>query len=235
MKVLYIFPHPDDESFGVGHAMYKQHRDGHEVYLFTLTKGGATKQRHKFGYDVETMGNIRYREMLEVEKALNLSGMHVIDLPDSGLTEMDPREIEKEVKSEIERIRPNVVVTYAVHGISGFLDHLVSHAVVKRTFVEMKEKASYLKRLAFFTITEENASLNKHVRLNFSKPESIDCIVNVQDADIEACLKALDCYMTYKDAIDKSGIKDHITGEIAFEFYQEDFDPPVNDIFAQLD
>lgn len=235
MKVLYIFPHPDDESFGVGHAMHYQRRQGHEVYLFTLTRGGATKQRHKFGYDIETMGEIRYKEMLEVEKALNLSGMRLIDLPDSGLDDMDPREIEKEIRSEIERIKPDVVVTYAVHGISGFHDHLVAHAVVKRVYAEMKDKSPCLKRLAFFTITEDNASLNKHANLNYSKPVDIDCIVRVDQVDIESCRNALDCYVTYKDAIEKSGIKDHITNEIAFEFYRENFDTPVNDIFAQLD
>ena len=68
MKILYIFPHPDDESFGPAHLMSKQRRDGHDVYLLTLTKGGATKQRHKYGYSIEEMGEIRYKEMLDVEK-----------------------------------------------------------------------------------------------------------------------------------------------------------------------
>jgi LmbE family N-acetylglucosaminyl deacetylase len=49
MKVLYVFAHPDDESFGPARAMFKQRREGHEVHLLTLTRGGATKQRHKYG------------------------------------------------------------------------------------------------------------------------------------------------------------------------------------------
>ena len=51
---------------------------------------------------------------------LDLSGMTVLDLPDSGLKEMDPREIEQAVIYEIERTRPDVIVTFPVHGISGF-------------------------------------------------------------------------------------------------------------------
>jgi len=148
MKILYIFPHPDDESFGPARAMSKQKRQGHEVYLLTLTRGGATRQRFKYGYSIEEMGEVRYREMLEVGKVLDLGGLTILDLPDSGLKEMDPRKIEKAISEEIERIQPQVVVTYAVHGISGFHDHLVSHAVVKRVFVQMKEKAPWLKRLA---------------------------------------------------------------------------------------
>src|SRR5690625_7212946 len=80
------------------------------------------------------MGEIRFKEMQCVEKVLGLKGMTVLDLPDGELKKMDPHEIEKAVKSEIDRVKPDIVVTYAVHGISGFHDHLVTHAVVKRVF-----------------------------------------------------------------------------------------------------
>ena len=169
MKILYIFPHPDDESFGPAHAMSKQRRQGHEVYLLTLTKGGATKQRHKFNYSITEMGDVRYQEMLNVARVLDLSGLTVLDLPDSGLKETDPRDIERVILREMERIEPNIVVTYPVHGISVFHDHLVTHAVVKRVFIELKEKSSYLKHLAFSTITEDEASQSDYFHLNGSK------------------------------------------------------------------
>jgi len=75
MKILYIYPHPDDESFGPGHVMHYQVRQGHEVYLLTLTKGGATRQRHKYGYSIAEMGEVRYQEMIKVAKALRLTGI----------------------------------------------------------------------------------------------------------------------------------------------------------------
>jgi len=34
-KVLYIYPHPDDEAFGPAAVIYEQVREGHEVYLLT--------------------------------------------------------------------------------------------------------------------------------------------------------------------------------------------------------
>jgi LmbE family N-acetylglucosaminyl deacetylase len=98
MKILYIYPHPDDESFGAAHVISKQRRQGHELYLLTLSRGGATKQRFKYNYSIAEMGEVRYREMLEVEKVLDLTEMMVLDLPDSGLKEIDPREIEDVVK-----------------------------------------------------------------------------------------------------------------------------------------
>lgn len=234
MKVLYIFPHPDDESFGPAQAMSKQVREGNEVYLLTLTKGGATKQRHKYGYSIEEMGEVRHREMLDVAKVLNLTGMTVLDLPDSGMKEMDPRDIEKVLKEEIEKIKPDVIVTYAVHGISGFHDHLVIYAVVKRVYAEMKEKSGYLKRLVFFTVTEEQASKQKHFHISGSKDEEIDCFYEVEEEDIENSRKALDCYVTFKETIDASDIKNQISKTVSFEIYQEKYEPKLNNIFEKL-
>lgn len=234
MRILYIFPHPDDESFGPGSAMSKQVREGNEVYLLTLTKGGATKQRHKFGYSIEEMGEVRYKEMLDVAEVLNLTGMTVLDLPDSGLKEMDPREIEKVIKEEIEKVKPDVIVTYAVHGISGFHDHLVSHAVVKSVFCEMKKSSPYLKRLALFTLTEEDAKKQKHFHLNGSKDEEIDCVYEVDDEDMKALHKALDCYVTFKETIDLSDIKNQLNKKINFEIFQEEHNPKLKNIFEKL-
>ncbi len=235
MKILYIYPHPDDESFGPAHVMSKQRRQGHEVYLLTLTKGGATRQRFKYGYSIEEMGEVRYQEMLHVANVLDLTEMTVLDLPDSGLKEMDPREIEQVVIEHIERIQPQVVVTYAVHGISGFHDHLVSHAIVKRAFVALREKMPYLKRLAFVTITEEDAKKSRHFHLSGSKSEEIDCIVEVDERDIERCHKALDCYVTFQETIELSGVKNHIHKQAVFEIFQKNYDPPLTDLFAEVE
>jgi LmbE family N-acetylglucosaminyl deacetylase len=235
MKILYIFPHPDDESFGPARAMSKQRRQGHEVYLLTLTRGGATKQRYQYGYSIEEMGEIRYKEMLDVANTLDLSSMTVLDLPDSGLKEMDPREIEKMIIDEIERIQPQVVVTYAVHGISGFHDHLVSHAVVKRAFVQIKEKTSWLKRLVFYTITTEQAKKSQHFHLNGSTPEEIDCVFNVDPIDIETNQKALDCYVTFQETIEKTGIRNSLHKHVLFEIFQENYDPSLTDLFERIE
>jgi LmbE family N-acetylglucosaminyl deacetylase len=177
------------------------------------------------------MGEVRYQEMLCVAKALDLSGMTVLDLPDSGLKEMDPREIEAVVAAEIERLQPQVVVTYAVHGISGFHDHLVAHAVVKRVFVELAERVTYLRRLVFFTITEEDAARSKHHHLNGSKPDEIDCVFEVDQVDVDRGRQALDCYVTYQAAIEQTGIKEQIHSPVVFEIYGEDHDPPLDDLF----
>ncbi len=234
MKILYIFPHPDDESFGPAPAIAAQVREGHQVYLLTLTKGEATKQRFRLGLSKEEMGEIRQKEMKCVEKVLGLAGMTVLDLPDSGLKEMNPIELEDVIKKHIQKIKPDVVVTYAVHGVSGFEDHLVSHAVVKRAYCELKagEKKAP-KRLAFFTHYSVKESSGKF-NLKSSKQEEIDCWVEATNEDFQKFEQALDCYETYQQVINDSNVKEEVGYRVPFEFFQENFDPPVSNVTAKL-
>ncbi len=238
MKTLYIFPHPDDESFGPAAVMHSQLKKGHEVYLLTLTRGGATQQRHKLGLTVEQMGEVRYKEMLAVEKTLGLSGMTVLDYPDSGLKEIDPRVLEREVRSHIEKLRPEVVVTHPIHGISGFHDHIVAHTVVKRVYLELRDSgAGYLERLAFVTLPDSGEPTWRDdgtARLKLTEEALIDCIVCLEEDDIEAMKSALRCYATYKDTIEKVGVVEKIGDRIHFEFYLEEFSPPLDDLTARL-
>ena len=201
-------------------------------YLLTLTRGGATGVRHKLGYSVARMGEVRHAEMLEVARVLDLSGMSVLDLPDSGLKEENPLLIEKVVRDHVEKLRPDILVTYAVHGISGFHDHLVTHAVVKRVFCELRDEgASYLRRLALFTLDESSAARGggKH-HLNFSKPEEIDCVLHVDSEDLLRFQRALDCYHTYQEVIEQTGIRESVGPEVFFELFQERHTPPLNDL-----
>lgn len=234
MKLLYIFPHPDDESFGPAPAMRAQLRQGHEVHLLTLTKGEATKQRHRLGVSKQEMGAIRFEEMKCVEKTLGLSGMTVLDLPDGELKHLDPFTIENEIEQELHKLKPDVIITYAVHGISGFHDHLVSHAVVKSLFCRMKREGEiYPKRLAFFTRMGEVDTKGKF-RLEASSEEEIAYVEYCCEADMQAFEKALDCYETYQEIINQSNVKELTTPRVPFEIFGEQFDRPLKSLADQL-
>ena len=236
MRILYVFPHPDDESFGPARAIAAQVRAGHKVSLLTLTRGGATKIRHRFGYSIAQMGAVRHTEMLQVAKVLGLTDLTVLDFPDSGLKELDPREIERTVSQHVERLRPPIVVTYPVHGISGFHDHLVTHAVVVRVFLQLRDAGRKdLLRLAFVTLTEEQSERASGVhQLSASRTDEIDCIMRVTEADMDAFRRALDCYVSYRETIEETGVRRSLDRLVAFEIFQESHAPPLDDLTAGL-
>lgn len=226
-RILYVFPHPDDESFGPALAIARQRRDGDEVHLTTLTRGGATRQRHRLGLSVEQMGEVRAKEMECVRSVLDLSSFQLHDLPDGRLAELDPVEIERIVEESIRRVRPHVLVTYAVHGVSGFADHLVTHAVVKRVYCELqREEASpELGRLALFTLlpSEEPDGL---FELKTSKPEQIGARIPVSDEDVDRATRALACYETYREIIEAAQPLRRVGREVVFELFGERLPSP---------
>ncbi len=231
MVILYVFPHPDDESFGPGPAIARQRREGHQVHLLTLTKGGATKQRHRLGLSVDEMGEVRRREMDCVQSTLDLSGMTVLDLPDGGLKYMDPLEIEEVIAAEVERVRPDVLVTYAVHGISGHPDHLVCHAVVTRLYCHLRRQGSghAPRRLALFTLVDgELEDAPPHLR--GSKLEDIGVRETFTPRDLEAGKAALACYETYRETVEEHKPLDRVVDGVAFELFGERFEQTLSSI-----
>jgi len=226
MKILYVFPHPDDESFGPALAIARQLRDGHQVFLLTLTRGEATRQRHRLGLSLEEMGEVRLREMQEVERILGLSGMTVLEFPDSKLAELDPRRLEEAVEAHVRELGPDVLVTYPVHGISGFHDHLVSHAVVKRAFCRLSDQEPEVApaRLAFFTLADSDEP-DGLFELSTSSADDIDVAQEVEDADVALAQEALAAYETYQEVVEAADPLGRTGRTVYFELFQENHSP----------
>lgn len=234
MRILYVFPHPDDESFGPALAIARHRREGHEVFLLTLTRGGATRQRERLGLTIEEMGEVRLGELRAVARVLDLSGMTVREFPDSGLSEMDPRQLEAAVAEHVHELTPDVVVSYPVHGISGFPDHLVSHAVVKRVYCELREEGiPRLRRLAFFTVAASDEPEGR-IALTVSSEAAIDVAQEVTADDVERAERALECYETYRDVIEEADPLGRVGPTVSFEIFGEAHEPPLPSLVSGL-
>ena len=224
MKILYVFPHPDDESFGPGGAIHKQIQEGNQVFLLTLTKGGATKVRHQLGLSVEEMGQVREREMQKVKQTLGIAEMKILDYPDGGLAKIDPIELEKEVKKWITIFCPDVVVTYPVHGGSGHHDHIALHHVVKRLFFERKDGLRFWRRLALFTVVDTGLPMffeGGIPRVTWTKSEDISVTVELGEENIEATNDALLCYESYQEMVKTTNVIERIGNRTHFELVNE--------------
>jgi hypothetical protein len=107
--------------------------------------------------------------------------------------------------------------------------------VVKRAYVELRERAAYLKRLAFWTIrAEEAAGTSELFHLTGAKAQDIDAVLTVDEADVENQQQALDCTVTYQETIEQAGARRTIPCEAVFEIYQEAHDPPLKSLFEEF-
>ena len=234
MTLLYVFPHPDDESFGPGPAIARQTREGHAVHVLTLTKGGATKVRHELDLSVEEMGAVREREVACAVRALGAEGT-VLDFPDGELTNADPRDLERVIERKIQAVRPDVVVTYACHGNSLHPDHIAAHAVTKRAFCQAKDDlaAKGPRRLALFTLVRDELD-HAADHLHGSPRERIGAVVAFSDEDRERAEAALGCYETYRSVVEAQRPLEAVREGVAFELYAEAHDDPLPDLTSDL-
>lgn len=234
---MYIFPHPDDESFGPAGAIHQQIKEGNEVITLTLTKGGATKVRHQLGLSVRQMGEVREKEMQKVKVALNLSAMTVLDYEDGSLAKLNPLILEQEVKKWLLFYQPDVVVTYPVHGGSGHHDHIALHHIIKRLFYERLPELSFWKRLAFFTVvdTEKPMFLEGGVpRVTQTKQEDVSVILSLSEENIYAMKDALLCYETYQEMVKTTKVVERIGNKVYFELADEKFETPFSSLTESL-
>jgi LmbE family N-acetylglucosaminyl deacetylase len=139
------------------------------------------------------------------------------------------------VETHILKLKPDVVVTYPQHGISGHFDHLAIHAVVKYLYAKMRRSPlnNFWKRLAFFTLGEPDVGIG-NPNATFSAPAHIDCVVPLDADDIEMLKKTLHCYKSYEEVIVNYDVVNHIGNKVHFEFWDENFEPPLADITANL-
>lgn len=239
MKFLYIFPHPDDESFGPTAVMHRQLKEGHEVHLLTLTRGEATKVRFQLGYSEEQMADIRAKELESVADFMNLTSLKIMEFEDGMLAHYDPIVLEKVIEEYIIQISPDILITYPVHGISGHHDHITTHFIVKRIYLNLRKKGKLnIKRLAFMTLPRDeygdDETKGGNYEVNRSQEKFIDVAIKLNKEDRTVFLNSLDLYKTFQGVIDESGVKDKIGDTLYFELFGEDFKPPLKSLTELL-
>ena len=237
MKIMYIFPHPDDESFGPAGAIDKQIREGNEVILLTLTKGGATKVRHQLGLSVQEMGAVREKEMHKVQKTLNISEMTILDYEDGGIAKINPLHLETEILKWLQHYQPNVVITYPVHGGSGHHEHIALHHIVKRLFFDKKENLPHWKRLAYFTVIDTGKPMffeGGIPRVTWTKEEDVAVTVQLEESNIKVMKNALLCYDTYQEMVKNTNVIDRIGNKTHFELENEKHDKVLSSVTESI-
>ncbi len=123
-RILMVFAHPDDESFtsGVTIAKYADQTET-EVFLLCATRGQAGKAGDPPICTQEELPQMRERELREAAQILGISRVDVLDYIDKKLDTVPLQELAGHIQEAINRYQPQIVITFALHGISGHPDH----------------------------------------------------------------------------------------------------------------
>jgi LmbE family N-acetylglucosaminyl deacetylase len=125
LKLLAIFPHPDDETLGLGSTFARYSAEGVETYLVCATRG----ERGWFESEgpnpgLEGVARIREAELRCAAENLGLHEVNLLDYIDGDVDRADVAGIIRKLVSEIRRIKPQVVITFSPDGAYGHPDHI---------------------------------------------------------------------------------------------------------------
>jgi LmbE family N-acetylglucosaminyl deacetylase len=146
IDLLLIVAHPDDESFGTGGTLAEYAQKGRKTALITLTKGSSGRSLGLCEPDV--LPEFRAAELRKSVEALSISDFTQYDYPDAspvdriaahasstpaefvgGLMEADREEVVARVMRDLERLQPEIVITFAPDGGNRHPDHIASHQI----------------------------------------------------------------------------------------------------------
>src|SRR5919108_3725330 len=168
LKLLAVFPHPDDETLGLGSTLARYSAEGVETYLVCATRG----ERGWFeseGPDpgLDGVARIREAELRCAAESLGLQELNFLDHIDGDVDQADPEEIIGKIVTHIRRIKPQVIVTFSPDGAYGHPDHIAlsqftSGALVcaaDRNFVDANTQSPH-RVLKFYYMVDSHEIVN---------------------------------------------------------------------------
>lgn len=123
-RILLIFAHPDDESFGAAGLGRRYADAGAEIALVTATRGQEGKTGEPPVCTREELPACREAELRKAAAILGIGHVHLLDYRDKHLLEAPPAKIREDLIGLIRLHRPHVVVTFDPNGINGHADHI---------------------------------------------------------------------------------------------------------------
>lgn len=137
--VLVIFPHPDDEAFGVSGTISTYIEMGVPVTYACLTLGemGRNLGNPPFA-NRETLPQVRKQELQNAAAAMGLTDLRMMGLRDKTLEFEDDEKMIKLITDLIEDTNPSLVISF-YPGLSVHPDHDATARAVVRAIRRMPE------------------------------------------------------------------------------------------------
>lgn len=137
--VLVVFPHPDDEAFGVSGTIASYTNNGTPVTYACLTLGEMGRNMGNPPFATrETLPVIRKKELQDAANVLGITDLRMLGYRDKTVEFEDESVIAAHMRSIIDEVDPSLIITfypgYAVHP-----DHDACGAAVIRAVKDMPE------------------------------------------------------------------------------------------------
>lgn len=154
--VLVVFPHPDDEAFGVSGTIIKHVQSGTPVTYACLTLGEMARNLGNPPFATrESLPEIRKAELEKAAEIMGIKDLRLMGYRDKTLEFENDEELANMVFKMIEKLNPSLIISF-YPGYSVHPDHeATARAVVRAVRRLPKEKRPKLHCVAFSNNHEE--------------------------------------------------------------------------------
>jgi LmbE family N-acetylglucosaminyl deacetylase len=128
-----VFAHPDDETFSAAGTLARYAAEGVEICLVTATSGEAGQIPADLEISRDQFGAWRERELRAAAEILGVRHLRLLHLPDGGL-ESRSDDLEAAIRAALQELRPQVILTENIQGITGHPDHIAVTRATVRAF-----------------------------------------------------------------------------------------------------
>lgn len=140
LKVLSLFPHPDDETMNIGGSLAKwAAMPDVGVKVVSVTKGEAGETNGVC--EPPQLGTVREQELSTAMKHLGITDVELWDLPDGFVSDYQEK-LKQKLQDLFTSYQPDVVITYDGSGLYGHPDHIVLSLVtthlLQKEFLDIK-------------------------------------------------------------------------------------------------
>ena len=230
-RVLAVFPHPDDESYGPAGTLLRTARQAEgSAAIFIMTRGEASRIGPATGRTPDEVARLREKRLLEVASILELDGLILGDFPDSKMARCSLEAMAGAIGELLDAYEPQVVIGHDPRGVNAHPDHIATHWALRRALEPRPI------RFAMLAYPAELAEAIKP-RLLFPTPErEIDAVLELDKREIEAkekCLRIHDALVTLKEEGDETLL--YRPPIERYDFLDEDHHPPLNDLFERCE
>jgi LmbE family N-acetylglucosaminyl deacetylase len=230
-RLLAVFPHPDDEAYGCAGTLARLAVDPDAAtVLLCLTRGEASQMGPERGLSPAEVGAMREARLEEVGTILGLDGLLVGNLPDSRMARCSLDELAAPIREAMQALRPQVVINHDSRGVNAHPDHIATHWAIRHALLDHSGV-----RFAMLGYPTELVEAIKPRLLFPTAEEELDAILRLTEEEIEAkeaCLRIHEALVTLIDGVDPNLLKRPPIER--YDFLDEDFDPPLDDLFASL-
>lgn len=192
MKFLFVFAHPDDETFSSGGTIAQLTQAGNAVVLICATRGEEGELGDPPVCSREELGIVREEELRNAAKILGISNIHFFEYKDATLSKISQTELQSKLLPLYLKEKPDIVITFDKNGGSNHPDHIAISRAATEVFGVYMQKVT--KKIRLYHTATPTSYLKKYEGTDLEY-KSFGKIIGVKDEDITTII---DISKTYK-------------------------------------